>query len=56
MQLNEIPEQFYVCRDCNFVHTTAYDIDKCPYCKSDDWIEYKAKYIEEQGYDEPEVL
>lgn len=41
MQLSSQPSQFYVCRDCNFVHTDPYDIDKCPYCKSDDWIKYK---------------
>lgn len=41
MQLNSIPNVFYVCNDCNFVHTSGYDIDKCPYCSSDDWIEYE---------------
>ena len=49
MQLVRIPKQFYVCSDCNFVHTTSSDIDKCPYCHCVDWIEYeKVEYEEEE--------
>lgn len=34
-------DSLYVCRDCDFVNDNAYDIDKCPYCSSDDWVEFK---------------
>ena len=42
MVLEGIPDKFYVCDCCNFAHTTS-EIDKCPYCGSDGWIEYKSE-------------
>ena len=39
-QCSKVPEVIYVCRDCYFTHDSMYDIDKCPYCKSDDWAEF----------------
>lgn len=32
----------YVCRDCRWVdhHGADIDIDKCPYCGSDNWAQY----------------
>ena len=35
-------EIIYVCRDCDFVesHGEGWGLDKCPYCRSDDWVEY----------------
>ena len=43
MQLPQRTKDFdtiYVCRDCSFIHNSAYDIDKCPHCKCDDWVYY----------------
>jgi len=48
MQLINLPEMIYVCRDCNFIHTSQYEIDKCPYCRSDDWVEYEPIIYEEE--------
>lgn len=36
-------QTIYVCRDCLFVDSHPDDIgaiDKCPYCRSDDWVHY----------------
>ena len=29
------------CRDCGFIDNTVHGLDKCPDCKSDDWVEIK---------------
>ena len=47
MQLENIPNRFFVCSDCYFVHTDPYSIDKCPYCKNDCWTEYEQVEYEE---------
>ena len=46
MQLKYIPSHIYICRDCNFLDKEG-SLDKCPYCKSDDWIDYEKQEEEE---------
>ena len=39
-----IRDFIYVCSDCKFVECQEggeSEIDKCPYCKGDDWITYE---------------
>ncbi len=49
-----IRQIIYVCRGCQWVdcnmNSDGWDIDKCPYCKGDDWAEYHFQpYKEEES-------
>lgn len=34
-----LPIRIFVCRDCSYISVIE-DQDKCPHCKSDDWVLY----------------
>jgi hypothetical protein len=48
----------YVCKDCGFADSHGHDADspdKCPYCRSDDWVSYERQTDDDFDQDDYEV-